>query len=95
MTEGVDQTARDGLADLRSSISGIRRDMVRRDVYEAEQKGVIARVGETEKDIVSLESKIDKSDERRAADRRLIMTSLVLPIIVALIILYVNSQVGR
>lgn len=69
-------------------------EFVRRDVYMAEQALLLSRVVEVEKDNLALEAKIDKAEERRAADRRLILTSLVLPIVVALILLYVQSQVG-
>lgn len=75
-------------------ITAIRIDMVRRDVYQAEQALLTARIAEVEKDTLALEVKVDKSEERRAADRRLILTSLVLPIIVAIVLLYVQSQIG-
>jgi hypothetical protein len=84
----VDQGAREQIAE-------VRQDMVRKDVYAAEQKGMLARVAEVEKDNMALEAKIEKIEDRRAADRRLILTSLILPIIVALVLLYVTSQIGQ
>lgn len=75
-------------------IVDIRQNMVRNDVYKAEQAGVVKDVTENAKDILALEVKVDKAEERRAADRRLILTALVLPIVTALIILYITSQIG-
>lgn len=75
-------------------ITDIRQNMVRNDVYKAEQAGVVKDVTENAKDILALEVKVDKAEERRAADRRLILTALVLPIVTALIILYITSQIG-
>lgn len=90
MTDGVDQTARDGIARLENEV----RDRLRTETYKAEQRGMIARIAEVEKDNIALEAKVDKGEERRAADRRLILTSLVLPILIGLIMLYVQTQVG-
>lgn len=75
-------------------ISDIRINMVRKDVHEAEQRTVETRLTNIERDSLALEAKVDKAEERRAADRRLILTSLVLPIIVALVLLYVQTQIG-
>lgn len=92
MTESAD--LRESMRDLKQSIDQLRSELVRRDVYESDQRGVAARITAVEKDVVEVEVKVDKSEERRAADRRLILTSLVLPIVVALVLLYVTSQVG-
>lgn len=81
-----DQNARD--------ISDIKRDMVRKDVYEAEKAGFARDIAEGQKDNIALEARFDKAEERRAADRRLIIASFVLPIISALVILYITSQIG-
>ena len=86
---------RESIRDLKNSIDQLRGELVRRDVYESDQRGVGARITAIEKDVVEVEAKVDKSEERRAADRRLILTSLVLPIVVALILLYVTSQIGN
>lgn len=93
MTESTD--LRESIRDLKNSIDQLRGELVRRDVYESDQRGVGARITAIEKDVVEVEAKVDKSEERRAADRRLILTSLVLPIVVALILLYVTSQIGN
>lgn len=87
MTDGVDSTAREGLAE-------VKVNMVRRDVYKAEQDGLKSRVAECEKDIIALEAKVDKQEERAAAGRRLLLASFILPLLLALILLYVQSQIG-
>lgn len=88
------QALREAVRDLRTSIDHLRSELVRRDVYDADQRGIVARFAVLEKDVAEVEVKVDKGEERRAADRRLILTSLVLPILVALVLLYVTSQVG-
>ncbi len=90
MTDGVDQQARDHAVRLEKQ----QDQFVRADVYRAEKDGMIARIAEVEKDSIALEAKVDKNEERRAADRRLILTSLVLPILIGILMLYVQTQVG-
>lgn len=90
MTDSVDQMARDGVKRLEREVA----ERLRTETYEAKHDALIARVAEVEKDNIALEAKVDKSEERRAADRRLILTSLVLPIVLGLIMLYVQTQVG-
>ena len=92
MTESSE--LRESMRDLKAAIDQLRSELVRRDVYESDQRGVSARITAVEKDVVEVEAKVDKSEERRAADRRLILTSLILPIVVALVLLYVTSQLG-
>lgn len=85
---------RETIRDLRSQLETLRADHVRRDVYDADQRGVAARIAVLEREVAEQEARADKAEERRAADRRLIITSLVLPIAVALILLYITSQLG-
>jgi multidrug resistance efflux pump len=85
---------RESIRDLKTSIDQLRNDLVRRDVYESDQRGVAARIAVLEKELAEQEARVNKAEERRAADRRLIMTSLVLPIVVALVLLYITSQLG-
>lgn len=98
MPDNADQFARDQVVDLRRhvdrEIHNVRESKVRKDVYAAEQMGTLARIAEAEKDIIALEAKVDKAEERRASDRRLILTSLVLPIVIGLIMLYIQTQIG-
>ncbi len=90
MTDGVDQTARDGVVRAEREI----RERLRIETYRAEQAGLIARIVELEKDNIALEAKVDKAQEKQDASRRLLLASFVLPLLLALILLYVQSQIG-
>ena len=79
---------------LTLTIDQLRSELVRKDVYESDQRGVAARLVGIEKDVVDLEKKIDTAEERRGSDRRLALTSLAFPIIVFVIQLYVTAQIG-
>lgn len=90
MPDAVDQYARDAVARLEREVG----ERLRTETYDAKEAGILARVAEVEKDNIALEAKVDKNEERRAADRRLILTSLVLPIVIGLFMLYVQTQIG-
>lgn len=92
MTEATE--LREAMRDLKTSIDQLRNELVRKDVYDADQRGIEARFSNVERDVTDVEAKVDKAEERRAADRRLILTSLALPILVFLIQLYVTAQTG-
>lgn len=62
-------------------------DYVRKDVYQAQVQVFAEKIDE-------LKDRADKSEQQRNADRRLIVTSFIGPIITALIVMYVVAQVG-
>lgn len=72
----------------------LETDYVRRDLYEEARKADRDDVRDTNERIGRMEKRQDKADTQRAADRRLIITAFVAPIITALIVLYVSAQVG-
>lgn len=90
MTDAVDPYAREAITRLEREIG----DRLRTETYKAEKDGMIARIAEVEKDNIALEAKVDKNEEREAANRRLVLTALVMPILVGLIMLYIQAQVG-
>lgn len=79
---------------LTLTIDQLRQELVRKDVYDADKQATGARIGTVERDVEDLDAKVDKAEERRAADRRLILTALVLPVLVFVIQLYVAAQIG-
>jgi hypothetical protein len=62
-------------------------DYIRKDVYAAQMQSMAEKI-----DVLT--ERADKADAQRAADRRLIITAFVAPIITALIVLYVSTQAG-
>ncbi|MCL8026301.1 hypothetical protein [Nocardioides bruguierae] len=79
---------------LTSSIDQLRAELVRKDVYESDQRARDAQFQGLRDDVTQLNTRMDRGDQQRAADRRLILTSIIAPVIVALIMLYVAAQVG-
>lgn len=65
----------------------LRTDYLRADLYKAQRES-------DREDVKDLRTRLDKAEAQAAANRRLILTSLVAPIITALIVLYVSAQVG-
>lgn len=80
--------------NLTQSIRDLRRELVRKDVYESDQRGVADKLRGLEAGVAAVGSSVEKLEERRAADRRLLLTSFALPLLLILIQLYLASQVG-
>lgn len=80
--------------ELTISIKELRSELVRKDVYEADQGRVADRLGVTERGIESNRVLVERIEERRAADRRLVITSFALPILLIILQLYLASQTG-
>lgn len=65
----------------------LKRDYLPRESYN------LARDADRD-DVAHLAARMDATEKQRAADRRLIVTAFVAPIVVALILLYVAAQIG-
>lgn len=85
---------RDAVRDLRGSIDQLRSELVRKDVYDSDQRGIAQRLDGLRDDVLDLERKFDKAEERRAADRRLILTAVVVPLLLFIVQLYITAQLG-
>lgn len=85
---------RDAVRDLRGSIDQLRSELVRKDVYDSDQRGITQRLDGLRDDVLDLERKFDKAEERRAADRRLILTAVVVPLLLFIVQLYITAQLG-
>jgi hypothetical protein len=77
---------------LTRSIDQLRSELVRKDVYESDQRGLDRRLIGIEAGVTTLGATVEKIEERRAADRRLVLTSFGLPLLLILIQLYLASQ---
>lgn len=80
--------------NLTDSIRDLRLELVRKDVYEANQKDVERQLLVIERGVESNRQLVEKIEERRVADRRLLITAFVLPIFLMLFQLYLASQTG-
>lgn len=80
------------VAELKASIDSLRAELVRRDVYESDQRGMTARIDRVGQDITDLEKRVEKSEDDRKADRRLLIAAFVSPLLLLVAQLYLNSQ---
>ena len=81
--------------ELRSAVDALRLSieaLVRRDVYESDQRGVAARIDTTQRDLSDLEKRLDKADDNRTADRRLLIAAFCSPLLLLVVQLYLRSQ---
>jgi uncharacterized protein YukE len=79
---------------LTRSIDQLRSELVRKDVYESDQRGLNQRLTGIEAGLVTMSNAFEKVEERRAADRRLLLSSFALPLLLILIQLYLAARVG-
>lgn len=80
------------VAELKASIDSLRAELVRRDVYESDQRGMTARVDSVAEDVREVKRVQEKQEDDRKADRRLLIAAFVSPLLLLVIQLYLNSQ---
>lgn len=80
--------------NLTHSIEQLRNDLVRKDVYAADKLLFANQVAVVSKEVTDLEKKVDHAADQRAADRRLLLTAFVLPVVLLIIQLYLAAQTG-
>lgn len=80
------------VAELKASIDSLRAELVRRDVYESDQRGMTARVDSVVEDVREVKRVQEKQEDDRKADRRLLIAAFVSPLLLLVIQLYLNSQ---
>lgn len=79
---------------LTRTIEQLRDELVRKDVYAVDQRLMSAKVENVDDDVKELKATVAKAEERRAADRRLLLTAFVLPVVLIIIQLYLAAQTG-
>lgn len=91
----------DTLANLQSAIDrleiairDLRSELVRKDVYEAHRAALLADVAAVRLEVAEVEKAQEKAEERRASDRRLFFSAIAAPIIVAIVLVFVMTQIG-
>jgi hypothetical protein len=80
------------VAELKVSIDQLRTELVRQDVYQSDQRGVAQSIQTVSKDVSDLEKRVEKNEENRTADRRLLIGAFVAPLLLAVAQLYLRSQ---
>lgn len=93
MTAGEDAIVK-AINKLEQTIEKLREDLVRKDVYESDQRLVMNQLQDVKDDVLTLGNRMTKQEDDRKADRRLVLTSFILPILVAIIMLYIATQIG-
>lgn len=85
---------KDAVQDLMRSIDGLRQELVRKDVYAADKLLVSNQFANTDRAVAELARDVEKAEEKRQADRRLLLGSLILPVILILFQVYLAAQTG-
>ncbi|MGV2914506.1 hypothetical protein [Streptomyces alfalfae] len=80
------------IADVRADLSLRLDQLVRRDVYDARETARDRAMEAMQRDIDEIETDREKEADRRAADRRLIFTALIAPLIMLVVMIYLASQ---
>lgn len=86
---------RDSVRRIENAIQEVRSEVVRRDVYEANRVADAARFAAIERDVIAVEVKTDKTEERRSNDRKVWLTGLAFPLLLVIVQIYLASQVGK
>lgn len=80
------------ITDVRADLSLRLDQLVRRDVYDAREAARDRDMEAVKRDIKDIEDERDRDTDRRAADRRLIFTALIAPVLMLLLTVYLASQ---
>ncbi|MGV9242605.1 hypothetical protein [Streptomyces sp. NPDC003710] len=80
------------ITDVRADLSQRLDQLVRRDVYDARETARDRAMEAMQRDIQEIEDDREKEADRRAADRRLIFTALIAPVIMLVVMIYLASQ---
>ena len=80
------------ITEVRADLALRLDQLVRRDVYDARETARDRAMEALQRDIQEVKDDQDKDAERRAADRRLIFTALVAPLLMLLLTVYLASQ---
>lgn len=91
MVTGDDELRR-SIDTLKVTMDQLIAQLVRRDVYDSDQRGITAQIKVVSDDIDRVEKRQDKIEENAAANKRLIIAAFVSPIVLLVVQLYLRSQ---
>lgn len=77
----------DAASQLGRLAEKLEREYLPREVYSSHREADRA-------DVAGLTVRMDKTEAQRAADRRLILTAFIAPIVTGLVLLYIVAQLG-
>jgi hypothetical protein len=80
------------ITDVRADLTNRLDQLVRRDVYDAREAARDAAMQDLRKDLDTVTEQREKEVEKRAADRRLIFTALVAPVLILALMIYLASR---
>lgn len=80
------------IQDTRVDLGGRLDQLVRRDVYDAREAARDRDIEALRREAADAEREREKAEERRAADRRLIFTSLLAPLLMLALMIYLASR---
>lgn len=80
------------ITDVRADLTLRLDQLVRRDVYDAREAARDRAMQAVEKDVEAIQAAREKEADRRAADRRLLFTALIAPIIMLAVMIYLASR---
>src|SRR5437870_11976570 len=80
------------ITDTRADLTLRLDQLVRRDVYDARETARDRDMQDIRKDVEEINRQREKEKEARAADRRLIFTALIAPVLIMALMIYLASQ---
>lgn len=80
------------ITETRADLGARFEQTVRRDVYKAREEARDAREAALRKDFEEAEHEREKEAEKRSADRRLIFTALIAPVLILALMIYLASR---
>lgn len=93
MTTSEDEL-RQAVDRLAATVDGLRLELVRKDVYDSDQRAMAARIEDVKDDVKDIKDGLEKAQTERNADRRLLIAAFVSPLLLLVVQLYLASQGG-
>lgn len=94
LTQRDVESLRTTLDKLDATIDRLRDEFVHKDVYLSDGRRIDDKLRGIEAGILTVSNTVEKIEERRAADRRLQLTTFVAPLILIVIQIYLTSRIG-
>lgn len=80
------------ITDVRADLTTRLDQLVRRDVYDAREAARDRDMASLRKDFEDAERDREREQEKRSADRRLIFTALIAPVLILVLMIYLASR---
>lgn len=101
----AEEELRRAIERLTTTVDQLRAELVRKDVYESNERSRDRQMRDMEKDFEALHRTVERNENRRttdrkadedkqAANRRMILVALIFPLVLILLQLYLAARVG-